>query len=200
MIQTFDFVAGDASLDLVNTLFHRGQPGGPDDLLSEPGAARRWFVEAGLLSQAEADQVDQDTAQIAARRLRTALDAIYRPLARDQADPQGTARGLSVLNAVLDQGRERVQLHPASSRSGFARATRFEVIGPPDPSVSVARAAAELLHRLESRRLKECENPECDLLFYDESRNASRRWCSMESCGNQQKQARFRRRHVAVRS
>ena len=197
-MQTFNFVGGDASLNLVNTLFHRDQPGGPGDQLSEPGAALRWFVEAGLLSHAEADQVDQDTVQISARRLRTALDAIYRPLALDKVDLHGASRGLSVLNAVLDQGRERIQLHVASSSSGFARATRFEVIGPFDPTVLVARAAAELLHRLESRRLKECENPECDLLFYDESRNASRRWCSMEGCGNQQKQVRFRHRHAAV--
>jgi len=199
MNQTFNFIAGDPSLDLVNTLFHRDQPGGPEDQLSEPGAAQRWFVEARLFSQSEIEQIDRDITQIAAQRLRTALDAIYRPLARDQTDLPGTARGLSVLNAVLDQGRERIQLH-LTSGSGFTRATRFEVIGPPDPNVSVARAAAELLHRLESRRLKECENPECDLLFYDESRNASRRWCSMEGCGNQQKQARFRQRHTAATS
>ncbi|WP_376777671.1 CGNR zinc finger domain-containing protein [Deinococcus rubellus] len=25
-------------------------------------------------------------------------------------------------------------------------------------------------------------------MFYDESRNVSRRWCAVDSCGNQQKQ------------
>ena len=205
MSDDFAFLAGDASLDLVNTLMHRSQPGGPDDLLTDdlPGAgllgngdaARRWFVAAGLLTQGEAARLDAETTQHAARRLRGALDAVYRPLARRQPGGAAAARGLATLNAVLDQGRERVQLRREGE--AFSRATHFEVIGPPDPSVGVARAAAELLHRLEPLRLRECENPDCDLLFYDESRNGSRRWCSMQGCGNQQKQARFRRARSA---
>jgi predicted RNA-binding Zn ribbon-like protein len=195
MRQPFLFLAGDPSLDLINTEVHRAQAGGPDDLLQPPDAARQWFVEAGLLSETEADQVDADTARNSALRLRTALDAVYRPFARRQPDPQSSNRGLATLNAVLDQGRERVQLQ--ATEGGFARTSRFEAIGPIDPSVQVARSAVDLLHRLEVHRLKECENPDCDLLFYDESRNASRRWCSMTGCGNQQKQLRFRRKQVA---
>jgi predicted RNA-binding Zn ribbon-like protein len=68
----------------------------------------------------------------------------------------------------------------------------FEVVGPPDPNTQVARSAADLLHQLHPHRLQECENPACDLLFYDESRNASRHWCSMQGCGNALKQARHR--------
>ncbi|BDP43835.1 hypothetical protein DAETH_38040 (plasmid) [Deinococcus aetherius] len=192
MTLDFEFVGGDPSVDLVNTLMHRAQPGGADELLTSGEDARRWFVRAGVLSEEEATRLDPEAALHAARRLRSALDAVYRPLARHEDDPSGTERGLTTLNAVLDQGRERVQV----SREGgkFARGARLEILGPLDPSVRVARSAAELLHRLEPHRLKECENPECDLLFYDESRNNSRRWCSMQGCGNVQKQARFRRK------
>ena len=186
----FAFIGGDLSLDLVNTLLHRAQPGGPDELLRSGEDARRWFVRAGTLSKEEAERLDPEAALHAARRLRSALDALYRPIAREQRHEDAAERGLSTLNAVLDQGRERVQL--ARHGAGFARGAQLEILGPLDPSVRVARSAAELLHRLEPRRLKECENPECDLLFYDESRNGSRRWCSMQGCGNQQKQARFR--------
>ena len=33
-------------------------------------------------------------------------------------------------------------------------------------------------------RLKVCPNDDCAWAFYDESRNRSRRWCSMNVCGN----------------
>jgi predicted RNA-binding Zn ribbon-like protein len=191
MTYDFEFIGGDVSVDLVNTLMHRQQPGGPDELLTNGEQARTWFVHAGLVTPDEAERLDPDAALQAAKRLRTALDSIYRPIASRQDDETDSERGLNTLNAVLDQGRERVQV--ARQAGKFARGTRLEILGPLDPSVRVARSAADLLHRLEPFRFKECENPECDLLFYDESRNNSRRWCSMDGCGNQQKQARFRR-------
>ena len=189
----FEFIGGDVSVDLVNTLMHREQPGGSDELLSSGAQAREWFTRAGLLTPEEAARLDPEAALQTAKRLRTALDGIYRPIARRQNDETSSERGLGTLNAVLDQGRERVQVARQAQSGKFARGSRLEILGPLDPSVRVARAAAELLHRLEPHRFKECENPECDLLFYDESRNNSRRWCSMDGCGNQQKQARFRR-------
>lgn len=197
MRDDFEFISGDASLDLVNTLMHRTQPGGADELLHSAQDAVDWFIRAGQVNAAEAAHLDPEAALHSARRLRTALDAVYRPLALGRPDPDGTARGLRTLNAVLDQGRERVQV--SQDGPGFRRGVQHEVLGPLDPGVRVARAAAELLHRLRPGRLRECENPECDLLFYDDSRNGKRRWCSMKGCGNQHKQARFRSGAAAKR-
>lgn len=53
--------------------------------------------------------------------------------------------------------------------------SRTEILGPPDPNVQVAQAAATLLDGVQPHHLKECENPDCALLFYDESRNAPHR-------------------------
>ncbi|WP_312639773.1 CGNR zinc finger domain-containing protein [Streptomyces sp. RLA2-12] len=43
-------------------------------------------------------------------------------------------------------------------------------------------------------RVKECENPECSLLFLDDSQARRRRWCSMDRCGNLAKVAGYRSR------
>jgi predicted RNA-binding Zn ribbon-like protein len=43
---------------------------------------------------------------------------------------------------------------------------------------------AELLSSGELDRVRECANPHCTWLFYDESRNSSRRWCDPAACGN----------------
>lgn len=40
-------------------------------------------------------------------------------------------------------------------------------------------------------RLKKCANPNCSHLFYDISRNNTRNWCSMKSCGNIMKARAF---------
>jgi len=43
-------------------------------------------------------------------------------------------------------------------------------------------------------RLKSCPGAHCGWLFYDSSRNASSKWCSMSICGNRTKTAAYRRR------
>jgi predicted RNA-binding Zn ribbon-like protein len=45
------------------------------------------------------------------------------------------------------------------------------------------------------RRLKACRNHGCRWAFYDESRNRSARWCSMQLCGNRTKTRAYRARH-----
>jgi predicted RNA-binding Zn ribbon-like protein len=53
--------------------------------------------------------------------------------------------------------------------------------------------AAENLLRLLTEapdRIKQCAHPQCVLWFYDTTKNAARRWHSMETCGNRAKAAR----------
>ncbi|WP_309570113.1 CGNR zinc finger domain-containing protein [Deinococcus sp.] len=189
MTASFLFLGGDISLDLVNTRLHRQQPGGADDLLLTSDDARAWLQAAGLASAEDLAALDGDSLLYGARRLRSALEGLYRPLAIDGVSQPGPC--LATLNAVLAQARERSEL--ALTPGGYALMRRTEFLGPPDPNVQVAQAAAALLHRLKPHRLRKCENPDCDLLFYDESRNGTRRWCSMQGCGNADKQARYRR-------
>jgi predicted RNA-binding Zn ribbon-like protein len=46
-------------------------------------------------------------------------------------------------------------------------------------------------------RLKACRNHGCRWAFYDQSRNRSASWCSMQLCGNRTKTRSYRRRHAA---
>jgi predicted RNA-binding Zn ribbon-like protein len=43
-------------------------------------------------------------------------------------------------------------------------------------------------------RLRACRKGSCRYAYYDRSKNASRAWCSMTTCGNQEKAQRRRRR------
>jgi predicted RNA-binding Zn ribbon-like protein len=64
----------------------------------------------------------------------------------------------------------------------------------PDPAWGPAwSAAADLVRLIGERpdRIRGCANEACVLWFLDVSRNGGRRWCSMETCGNRTKAARF---------
>lgn len=61
----------------------------------------------------------------------------------------------------------------------------------------VAESAAELLTSEDRAAIRECGAPDCEWLFLDHSRNRSRRWCDMKSCGNRQKARRhYQRAHA----
>lgn len=65
----------------------------------------------------------------------------------------------------------------------------------PDRRLSLQRviaisAAAVLADPREVARIKLCPAEDCGWLFLDETKNARRRWCAMETCGNRAKARR----------
>jgi predicted RNA-binding Zn ribbon-like protein len=60
---------------------------------------------------------------------------------------------------------------------------------------TIARDAIDLFSGELRQRIRECENPNCGLMFVDTSRPGKRRWCLMKRCGNMAKTSRYRRQH-----
>jgi predicted RNA-binding Zn ribbon-like protein len=54
----------------------------------------------------------------------------------------------------------------------------------------VAKSAADLLAEGDLGRVRKCGSHDCTWLFYDTSKNRSRRWCDMKGCGNRAKARR----------
>ena len=54
------------------------------------------------------------------------------------------------------------------------------------PAVIAAANLLELLNQAPDR-IRRCQHPACVLWFYDTTRNSTRRWCSMTTCGNRAK-------------
>lgn len=66
-------------------------------------------------------------------------------------------------------------------------------------AVGTIVAAAARAHTLGTwDRLKLCPGPDCGRAFVDHSRNRSRRWCEMRSCGNQAKVTAYRSKRRAT--
>jgi predicted RNA-binding Zn ribbon-like protein len=58
----------------------------------------------------------------------------------------------------------------------------------------IAQAALALLMQQDHKRIKQCRGNHCGWLFYDSTKNNSRRWCDMSVCGNRSKIKALRKR------
>ena len=63
------------------------------------------------------------------------------------------------------------------------------------PLWKLAQAASDLLVSRDAQRIKDCGDPTCRWLFLDLSKNHTRRWCDMKTCGNRMKARRYQARY-----
>lgn len=188
-------VGGNLALDFINT--RAGPPSGPpdDDVLTSYPELLAWGVYAGVLTEADAavlrqlSRADPDSAQAAfARSLHTrdCLDEIFRALVADQSP---STSGLARLRDDEADALGHAQLERGS---GFAWTWRDDhtLARPLRP---VVHSAVQLLTTGALDRIKGCGR--CRFIFHDKSKNNSRRWCSMDDCGTDEKI----RRYVAAR-
>lgn len=116
------------------------------------------------------------------RQLREALrDALDR--ARSGASVPGELVG--ALGRLLRPARNYLHL---THDEGHLRAERRWVFETAEDLLApIAEAAVSLLTEVDLARVRECGDDACVLLFHDTSKNGSRRWCSMQTCGNRHK-------------
>ncbi|MNI89783.1 CGNR zinc finger [compost metagenome] len=58
----------------------------------------------------------------------------------------------------------------------------------------VAASLAKTLIDGEIGRIRVCDNPDCRWVFYDDTRNRTKKYCEDKTCGNLMKVRRFRAR------
>jgi predicted RNA-binding Zn ribbon-like protein len=107
------------------------------------------------------------------------------------------AAGRTIPAGSLDVISQELAIAATHRRSGYQSRTGFGWEWQPAeealdrPLWPVAISATDLLtsHRIEF--LRECALETCGWLFLDTSRNRTRRWCDMRTCGNRAKVRRF---------
>ena len=70
----------------------------------------------------------------------------------------------------------------------------------PQRALGAASALAILADPCELERIKLCPGHDCVWLFLDETKNARRKWCLMEVCGNRAKANRHYARSVELKA
>ncbi len=176
-------------LDFTNTLYGHGNP--IHEYLMDYRDVVLWSRHVGILNGDRVENLLSEWEQIPVKfeavfrrtiQLRETLYRIFASLAQDKS-PQND--DLSRLHQAWLENETHSQL----VRTGSG----FELEWEDGDAIEsmlwpITRSAVELLTSDELKRVKQCGR--CDWLFVDRSRNRSRRWCSMNACGNRIKMAR----------
>ena len=190
-------VGGDVALDFVNT--EDGDP--PVECLRGYGDLVAWGVLVGLLSTEEGERlkgeadirpVDAEAAYQDALTLRGALYDVFRAVAGEEAP---SSRDLEIVREYERGALSRGKLVQEDRGFRWEWKDGRDLAGMLWP---VAHAAAVLLTSGNLDRLKLCAG--CYWVFLDASRNRSRRWCSMEVCGKDEKMRRYVAKRAASRN
>jgi predicted RNA-binding Zn ribbon-like protein len=184
----FIWVGNHPGLDLINTAALDAH-GDRIELVADWTDLVDWTQAAGLIDPDLAQQCRAATQRRGRsvlmwfRQLRSCLRTV---LESDHHD----AAAANTLDTTVATVAVRLSYQPGQQRD----------CGPLDPSkpleqlrLALATVALDAT-RLDRSRVRRCGSPSCLLLYYDTTKNGSRRWCDMAGCGNRAKaNAHYRR-------
>jgi len=195
-IDGFLFVANKPILDFLNT--RPVLAGSPTELLPDFRALERWLLASGMVTSPRLKAIVRawrDSTQAAAflQQLIAFRERLREAVVRmENASSPGDAF-LSEVNSLLLRYPRHSSLRKRDGR--VIRETVFTLREPADLWAPFIEATAEFLTETGSSRIRQCES--CVLHFFDTSKKGSRRWCSMNICGNRLKVAAYQKRKRA---
>ena len=186
----FLFVGNHLALDFLNT--RPIQNGEAVELLPDVDALLRWFEAAGLLSPREAASLWQKWGE--SPRAQHAVEAMREIRERLKREVLVWERGGTLHRATIEKLNQLMAEHPMLTRlkasgSAFTTELWFDPRRPEDLLAPLAHSAAMLFAQVDRRRVRKCG--QCVLHFNDTSKKGTRRWCSMQLCGNRLKVAAY---------
>jgi predicted RNA-binding Zn ribbon-like protein len=180
---------GRPAVDFVNTHRERWRRG--VETLVTPDDLSAWLIRAEVMD-ADAAAPVTDVVLAQARELREAIDALVVAAIDHRPAPSGA---ITVVDDWLVFAGARPQL--VTGPGGAALLTERAAADSPRRALGmVALDAAQMLGTDEQRgRIRICASETCSGRFFDRSPGGRRRWCSMQTCGNEAKARRHRARH-----
>lgn len=179
------FVRPDLCLDFANTRYWRGTDP-PTEELHGLGDVLAWVAARGVSEAVDSWQAQP--GEVTAKAFGAALDlreALYRIFSAAALGTPPAEADIETLNQALAGTPPRTRLR--HTPGGYAwevtelKPTASNLLAP------VLWSAGDLLGNARLARVRRCANEKCLYLFADDSRNGTRRWCSMSTCGNRAK-------------
>ena len=190
---SFDLSANWLCLNFVNTLENRLKED-THEYLNSYADLVAWGRQAELVTDAAAERLliearrTSEEASAILLRARDLREVLYRIFLSVAEGTRPAEADLYTLNVAL--ARAMVHARVVSRDGGFA----WDWQGDEDELERllwpIIRSAADLLTGPELNDLRVCAAEDCAWLFLDTSKNHTRRWCSMKSCGNRAKARR----------
>jgi len=196
-IDGFLFVGNHLGLDFLNTKLVLAES--PTELLLNVDALVRWLVASGVLTSQQGKALrrkwtDKPEARVFLRELLSFRERLRAVVVRQEAGFPVSDAFIAELNSLLKQHPTVIALQWKGEKLDTEAAVELEK--PDDVWAPIAIAVAELLSDVSPVRLRKCEA--CIVHFLDTSKKGSRRWCSMNICGNKLKVAAYQKRKRAA--
>ena len=195
-LETLELIGGALCLDFVNSVNSRPTP--EHDYLMQYSDLVGWANKLKILSPTQTSQIQKRAGQSTkeahdvlseARRIR---ELVYRLLSTTARGSEPSKKDMEAFVSVYGEAVSRGHLTKAGNhfRTVWNVGESFDALLWP-----IVHSAGELLLSKELGHIKEC--PSCGWLFLDTSKNQSRRWCSMNTCGARDKMRRYHKRQRA---
>jgi predicted RNA-binding Zn ribbon-like protein len=193
--EPYKLYAGHPALELVNTLDMRFTAQ-TVDLIPAYKDLLRLTTQLELLTAEQARKLGRSVDEKVAQRvlastveLREALAAVLYGRIEGKRPPAAQIRVLEQQFHAAASHRRLLSrdAHLEWSWSGVERQGEI-------PLWMLAQAASDLLVSGDAELVKDCGDPTCRWLFLDVSKNHTRRWCDMKTCGNRMKARRHHAR------
>jgi predicted RNA-binding Zn ribbon-like protein len=192
--EIFKRVSNEVCLDFANTNdWHASDH--PVENIHSYAELVGWGKTAGILPGEVADRLallEGERPGFAERAYHTAIqirEAIFRIFSNRYAGQPVAEEDMAMLNSIVRQAMAHRELVPEGDDFNWKWVEDVD-----EENIllwTVTLSAANLLTSGKVSRVRVCEDDRgCGALFIDMSKNHSRRWCSMESCGNRAKAQR----------
>jgi predicted RNA-binding Zn ribbon-like protein len=189
-------VGGAVALDFANTSSGRGGPMHQEHL-RVPHHVVDWAEHAGVVDAPTAERMrvrlnDPGFASFLgdAVSLREAIHRVAATLAMNGRPPEDD---VAFIKSWCARAIAAADLAP-----GNGDGDGFIWSWPTDPPIPetvlgpIALSAVGIMRDSDLSRVKQCGGEHCGWVFFDLTKNRSRRWCEMSVCGNRAKSKRFR--------
>jgi predicted RNA-binding Zn ribbon-like protein len=191
----FDWSGGDPALDFVNTLDERPSSA-PVEKLATYGDLVRFAELAGLMEVSASGRLRSlkgPNCSRIATRARELREHLYAILAAARSRKTAPKASLDAIGSEVRRAHTALVL--VSTAASASIAVRHGWISPSSPEIPLhacALAVETLLVAADRNRIRKCGAADCEVYFIDTSKAHRRQWCSMQNCGNREKQRRWR--------
>jgi predicted RNA-binding Zn ribbon-like protein len=190
----FELLGGALCLDFLNTIHEYGAPD-PQEELHHWNDFIAFGHQTGAITQKEAKLLSRNANEnpsIAGKALSMAKECregLYRIFLAIAHSKSPSSNDMNLFNKqlarILPNLRLRKKGHDMEWTWKEEHRDLDRILWP------VMHSAAELLTSKERGLIRECGSQTCTWMFLDRSKNRTRRWCDMKTCGNRAKWRRF---------
>ena len=197
-IETLELDGGLLCLNFINTVRNRNDK--PlEDYLTDRGAWLKWIKRLKIISYNGLEDLNSkienhDFSTKFLKKIVTNRELLCRIFVNIANNKKPTNKDIYQLNKSIKESMKYVEIDIERNRQVVESWDKrpVSILSPLD---IIMQSAYDLLRSDDLHKVKECEN--CGWLFLDRSKNKTKKWCNMQTCGSSVKSRKYYSKRIA---